>query len=89
MPRVSAFYGIVILFLYNEDRHTGRPHFHVEFEGRWFSYDIATLEPLGGRMARRQHRLVVKWGSLHQGELLDNWRRARAREELVPIDPLP
>jgi len=29
MPRVSAFYGIVIFFLYNEDRHKGRPHFHT------------------------------------------------------------
>ena len=89
MPRVSAFYGLVIVFLYNEDRHTGRPHFHVEFEGRWVSYDIATLAPLGGRLPSRQDRLVRRWARLHRRELLDNWQRARAKEELVPIDPLP
>ena len=89
MPRVSAFYGMVILLLYNEDGHTGRPHFHVDFDGRRVSYDIATLEPLGGSLPRRPHRLVTKWARLHRDELLDNWRRARAKEALMPIDPLP
>ena len=89
MPRVSAFYGIVILFYFNEDRHEGRPHFHAEFAGRRFSYDIATLEPFGGDMPRRPHRLVTKWARLHREELLENWQRARDEEPLVPIDPLP
>ncbi len=89
MPRVSAFYGIVIFFLYNEDRHEGRPHFHAEFSGRRVSYDIETLKPLGGRLPRRANRLVTRWARLHQDELLANWHRAREAKTMVPIDPLP
>jgi hypothetical protein len=89
VPRVSAFYGLVIVFVYNEDRHEGRPHFHVEFEGRWVSYDIVTLAPLGGRLPSRQGRLVRKWARLHREELFENWERARQKEPLIPIDPLP
>jgi hypothetical protein len=33
MPRVSAFYGIVITMFFDEDRHPGRPHFHAEYAG--------------------------------------------------------
>jgi hypothetical protein len=89
MPRVSAFYAIVILFFYNEDRHEGRPHFHAEFGGRRVSYDVETLEPMGGRLPRRPHRLVTRWASLHQEELVANWQRTRDQKALVPIDPLP
>jgi hypothetical protein len=51
MSRVSAFYGIVIFFLYNEDGHEGRPHFHADFAGQWVSYDIETVKPLGAPAA--------------------------------------
>jgi len=88
MPRVSAFYGIVITMFHNEDIHPGRPHFHADFAGVSASYDIETLEPIVGRLPRRSHRLVVKWARLHRGELLQNWRRCRVHEPLLPIDPL-
>jgi hypothetical protein len=31
-------------------------------------------------MQTRQLRLVLAWAELHQGELLENWQRARAGE---------
>lgn len=36
----------------------------------------------------RQLRLVLAWAELHRGELLENWRLARAGETLNEIDPL-
>lgn len=36
----------------------------------------------------RQLRLVLAWAELHQAELLENWRLARAGETLKVIDPL-
>jgi len=39
-------------------------------------------------LARRQLRLVLAWAELHRDELVENWRRARAGETLMPIDPL-
>ena len=89
MPRVSAFYGIVILMFPNEDRHLGRPHFHAEYAGVIASYDIATAELIVGRLPRRVNRLVLKWARLHRDELLADWERCRADQPLLPIDPLP
>jgi hypothetical protein len=89
MPRVSAFYGIVILMFPNEEKHPGRPHFHAKHAGVMASYDIATLKPIAGRLPGRVHRLVLKWARLHQDELMRDWARCRARKPLLPIDPLP
>jgi hypothetical protein len=44
---------------------------------------------LEGDLPRRALRLVREWAELHQGELLENWQRARARQPLERIDPLP
>ena len=39
-------------------------------------------------LGRRQLRLVLAWAELHQEELLENWRLARAGETLQEIEPL-
>jgi len=39
-------------------------------------------------LGRRQLRFVVAWAELHQDELLENWRLARAGETLREIEPL-
>ena len=49
---------------------------------------IDTLEVIDSTLGRRQLRFVLAWAELHQGELTDNWRRARAGETLLEIEPL-
>jgi uncharacterized protein DUF4160 len=39
-------------------------------------------------LGRRQLRFVLAWAELHQEELLENWRLARAGETLQQIEPL-
>lgn len=39
-------------------------------------------------LGRRELRFVLAWAELHQDELADNWRRARAGETLKTIEPL-
>jgi Domain of unknown function (DUF4160) len=39
-------------------------------------------------LPRRQLRFVLAWAELHQDELRQNWRRARAGETLQSIEPL-
>jgi hypothetical protein len=39
-------------------------------------------------LPRRQLRLVLAWAELHQQELQENWRLARAGETLREIEPL-
>lgn len=41
-----------------------------------------------GSLLRRHLRFVLAWAELHQQELADNWRRARAGETLHEIEPL-
>lgn len=47
-------------------------------------WDVPTMSTL----ARRQLRFVLAWAELHQEELLENWRLARAGETLREIEPL-
>jgi hypothetical protein len=49
---------------------------------------IDTLEVLDSSLDRRPLRLVLAWAELHQAELAENWRRARAGETLMEIEPL-
>lgn len=86
MPRISAFYGIVITMYYRDHEP---PHFHAVYGEYQAQIVIATLEPLYGELPARALRLVREWGELHRAELEANWGRARAREPLDRIPPLP
>ena len=65
------------------------PHFHARYAGQQASVAIATLETLAGSLPERALRLVREWAALHQGELEENWLRARDEAPLEPIAPLP
>ena len=66
----------------------GPPHFHVRHAGSSAKIRIDTLEVIESKLGRSQLRLVLAWAELHQDELAENWRRARAGETLQEIDPL-
>jgi hypothetical protein len=85
MPRISAFYGIVITIYY---RDHDPPHFHAVYGEYQAQIMIATLEPLHGELPGRALGLVREWGELHRTELEANWDRARAHEPLDTIQPL-
>jgi hypothetical protein len=89
VPRVSAFYGIVISMYFDEANHPGRPHFHAQCAGVSASYDIETLEPIAGRLPRRAAKLVRRWARLHQDDLRRNWGLLRSDGQVIPIAPLP
>lgn len=86
VPRVSAFYGIVITMYY---RDHAPPHFHAVYGEHEATIVIATLSVLTGKLPTRALRLVREWAELHRSELEENWDAARAREPLATIDPLP
>ena len=85
MPVVSRFFGIVIAF-YWEDHLP--PHFHAKYSGDEAMINIRTGAVLHGSLPRRAISLVDEWRTLHVGELLDNWERARQRQPLSYIEPL-
>lgn len=85
VPRISAFYGIVI-WMYRPDHPPA--HFHAQYGEAWAQVAIGTLEILEGELPPRALRLVREWAQEHGPELLADWERAQRREELVPIAPL-
>jgi hypothetical protein len=85
MPTISRFYGIVISMFINDHPP---PHFHATYGEHEASVSIHTLDVVNGYLPRHARRLVREWGFAHRAELLDNWRRARARETLKKIEPL-
>lgn len=87
MPRVSAFYGIVIFMYWNEGDHPVA-HFHAHYAGQRASISVDGIV-LAGRLEARALGFVREWAALRKVELLANWERARRSEPLVPIAPLP
>jgi hypothetical protein len=85
MPRLCAFYGIII-YMYRPDHPP--PHFHAEYGGFIAQIELGSLEVLNGSLPPRALRLVREWARLHPDELAENWKLAQALEPLVPIDPL-
>jgi hypothetical protein len=65
------------------------PHFHAVYGEHQAQIVIATLEPLVGEFPARALRLVREWAELHRAELQANWEKARARQPLDTIAPLP
>jgi Domain of unknown function (DUF4160) len=86
VPRISAFYGIVIAMYY---RDHPPPHFHAIYGEYEAQIVIETLERLSGELPARALRLVREWAELHREELETNWARAEAHEPLDTIEPLP
>ena len=85
MPEISRFFGIVIKMFFDDHNP---PHFHAEYGSDLALLDIRTLSVFSGRLPPRVIGLVIEWATLHQQELLANWDRARAQQELHRIAPL-
>jgi hypothetical protein len=66
----------------------GHPHFHARHAEGEAKVQIDDLQIIDSNLPRRQLRFVLAWAGLHQDELKENWRRARAGETLQEIDPL-
>jgi uncharacterized protein DUF4160 len=86
MPRISAFYGVVIYMYWNEKDHPVA-HFHAYHAGQRASVS-ASGKILAGSLEPRALRLVQEWALLHKGQILANWERARRNEPLLGIEPL-
>lgn len=74
--------------MYWDEGSHARPHFHARYGGRAASIDLSG-NLIAGSLPRRALTLVTEWASLHRDELEANWDRARRREPLDAIDPLP
>lgn len=78
MPTISWFYGIAIR-MYVRDHPP--PHFHAVYGEHEANVAIETGEVIEGTLPMAAARLVREWTLMHQRQLNDNWRRARAGEQ--------
>lgn len=85
MPEISRFFGIVIKMFFDDHNP---PHFHAEYADSVALIGIRTLAVFSGRLPPRAMGLVIEWATLHQQELLADWERAQAQQDLRPIAPL-
>jgi hypothetical protein len=86
VPRISSFYGIVIAMYF---RDHPPPHFHATYAEHEATIAIASGAIVEGSLPPRALQLVREWTKQHQNELMANWQRARAREPVEKIEPLP
>jgi hypothetical protein len=85
VPEISRFFGIVIKMFFDDHNP---PHFHAEYASSVALVGIRTLAVFSGRLPPRALGLVIEWATLHQPELLADWERAQAQQDLRPIAPL-
>jgi hypothetical protein len=85
MPQISRFFGIIIRMYYNDHNP---PHFHAEYGEFEAMIGIDTASILSGALPPRIMGFVAEWTLQHQKELMDNWKRSKNKESLLPIEPL-
>jgi hypothetical protein len=74
--------------MYWNEGHHMTPHFHAENGDHRASIAFEGTV-LAGSLPPRSLRFVRQWASDHPAELAPNWDRARHRERLEAIGPLP
>jgi hypothetical protein len=62
--------------------------FHAEYGDELAVIDIRNLSVFSGRLPPRVTGLVIERATLHQQDLLADWERAQARQQLEQIAPL-
>ena len=85
MPEISRFFGIVIRMYFLDHEP---PHFHAKYGSDEVQLRIQPVGVLSGGLPARALALVVEWATLHQDELLENWRRLHSDEAPSRIKPL-
>ena len=85
MPEISRFLGIIIAMYYNDP---APPHFHAKYGEFEAVIAIDNGEIVEGRLPPRVLGLVQEWREHHQADLAEDWKLARERKALKPIEPL-
>jgi hypothetical protein len=85
MPQISRFFGIIIAMYFNDHNP---PHFHAKYGDDEALISIKDFSIIEGQIPSRALGMVIEWASLHQEELMDNWKKAIENESLDKIEPL-
>ncbi|MCC6245075.1 MAG: DUF4160 domain-containing protein [Gemmatimonadaceae bacterium] len=85
MPEICRFFGIVIRMYFLDHEP---PHFHARYGSSEALIQIQPFSVMSGKLPPRTLALVAEWATLHEAELLDNWRRLHTDQAPARIAPL-
>ena len=85
LPTISTFYGIIIRMYFNDH---APPHFHVQYAEFKATINIEGLNITSGALPKRAQELVMEWATLHQKELLIDWKLCMDKLQPNQISPL-
>jgi len=85
MPKISSFYGIVIMMYWREHNP---PHFHAKYGDDEVLIGINDCSILNGWLPPRAMALVIEWAVIYKEELIKNWERGTQELSFNKIEPL-
>ncbi len=88
MPTLSMFYGIIIYMYYADNKQHNTPHIHVEYNEFTAIVEIPNGIILDGGLPPKKMQLVQAWITIHEEELMADWKLAVNGESIFRIDPL-
>ena len=88
MATLSMFFGIIVKMYKERGGQHHRAHIHVQHGDKTASIDIETREVLAGELDRDDVDKVRGWMSIHNEELLANWRLLDEEGTYFKIEPL-
>ncbi|MDA3800159.1 MAG: DUF4160 domain-containing protein [Kiritimatiellae bacterium] len=84
MPVISRFFGIIIYMLW---RDHAPPHFHAKYQNSEVSIENSTGK-VTGKMSKRALKMLEEWRKKHVNDLLNDWKLAESKKQLMNIEPL-
>jgi hypothetical protein len=87
MPKVSEFFGIVILMYWKDNKRHHQAHFHARYGGEEAVFNF-NGDILAGAMSRRASKLVKEWAKERKTELNFAWEQALNGKEIPWIAPI-
>ena len=87
MPRISEFFGIVIMMYWFDTQKHKKPHFHARYSGKEAVFGLSG-NLMEGNLGNRANILVKDWCQERQEDLEEAWRLASTGKEVPWITPL-
>jgi hypothetical protein len=63
------------------------PHFHAKYQDSEVSIEISTGK-VTGNMSKRALKMLEEWRRKHVNDLLNDWKLAESKKQLMNIEPL-
>ena len=87
MPALSMFFGIIVRMQSEKGGKHNKPHIHALYGDNEIVVGIDG-EILEGNFPNKQMELLLAWMTIHEDELLANWKLLSNGEGYFKIDPL-